>query len=59
MSTIQRRETRARPTSASSLASRLKIGDKVLALLIWFGDWAASLFFQLKVFGHANLPWNL
>ena len=37
----------------------LKNGDKVLALAIWFGNFGASLFFALKVFGHANLPWNL
>ena len=37
----------------------LKNGDKVLALAIWFGDFAVSLFFAFKVFGDANLPWNL
>mmetsp|Transcript_63190 Transcript_63190/g.105123 ORF Transcript_63190/g.105123 Transcript_63190/m.105123 type:complete len:172 (+) Transcript_63190:18-533(+) len=37
----------------------LKNGDKVLALAIWFGNFAVGLYFSLKVFGHANLPWNL
>ena len=37
----------------------LKNGDKVLALAIWFGDFAVSLFFAYKIFGHANLPWKL
>ena len=37
----------------------LKNGDKVLAVLIWYGNFAVSLYFAFKVFGSANLPWKL
>ena len=34
----------------------LKNGDKVLALIIWYGHFASNLYFQFKVFGNANYP---
>ena len=37
----------------------LKNGDKVLALFIWYSHWLSNFYFQFKVFGDANLPWNL